>query len=150
MSETTLSKAICASLRATGADVQRIEDKLSSGVPDINVCFHGDFWIELKEGARTTKGNFRIQFRPYQLPWLCRRIRAGGACFVIVRDKLSLNVYAFDNSGIEYVLNKYCNNKHTVSVPFSELKRSACAVGTVENVVSAITRKRKVLSYVGI
>jgi len=78
---------------------------------------------------------------------LCKRIRSGGTCFVVVRDKLSLNVYAFDNKGIAYVLNTHCNTKHVVNVPFSELKRSACAVGTVDNVVSALTRKRKVMYY---
>lgn len=71
-------------------DVQRIEDKFSAGIPDINthVPGYGDWWIEakaLKEYPKRLVSFVQIGLRREQVIWLERRKRAGGQVLVLVR-----------------------------------------------------------------
>lgn len=73
----------------TGCDIQRIEDKLASGIPDANVCWAGrEFWLEGKQlrdlPARSTT-YVRPELRPDQRNWIKRRKDAGGTAFVWLR-----------------------------------------------------------------
>jgi hypothetical protein len=62
---------------------QRIETGgIARGVPDFNGCYGGvDVWIENK----WTSG-WVVKMRPAQVGWIERRARAGGRCFVAVRQ----------------------------------------------------------------
>jgi hypothetical protein len=62
---------------------QRIETGgIARGVPDLNGCRSGvEVWIENK----LTTG-WTVKVRPAQVGWLERRARAGGRCFVAVRQ----------------------------------------------------------------
>jgi hypothetical protein len=54
------------------------------GVPDTNGCIGGvEFWIEFKATDGWTIGNMKAE----QVAWLERRTRAGGRCFVSVRQR---------------------------------------------------------------
>jgi len=97
MTETTATQTLRSHLKALGAHVQRIEDKLTPGIPDTNACLNGvEIWLEgkfLKDlPARSdtlvrfgNKGEDRLV---HQCNWLTARDRAGGRAFwwVRVRD----------------------------------------------------------------
>jgi len=97
MSETNATRTLRTHLKAMGVHVQRIEDKLTAGIPDTNGCVSGvEFWAEGKFvkqlPARPTtlvrfgsKGEQRLAL---QRNWLMARQQAGGRCFwwVRVRD----------------------------------------------------------------
>lgn len=53
------------------------------GIPDLNGAHNGiEFWVELKRA----KG-WVVNIEPEQYAWMARRIRAGGRCFIAVRQK---------------------------------------------------------------
>ena len=97
MSESTATQTLRSHLKALGAHVQRIEDKLTPGIPDTNACLNGvEVWLEgkfLKDlPARPdtlvrfgNKGEDRLI---HQYNWLTARQKAGGHAFwwVRVRD----------------------------------------------------------------
>ena len=61
--------------------VQRIENLVTPGAPDVNACYQGrETWIELK----VAKGNW-IHFRNSQLAWFAKRTVAGGSVKVLYR-----------------------------------------------------------------
>jgi hypothetical protein len=70
---------------------QRIEDKLSPGIPDLNIHIPrgtGDVWIELKhvdEVPRYENGNIDIGLRPEQFIWLRDAKKAGRNVVLIAR-----------------------------------------------------------------
>lgn len=70
--------------------IQRFEDKLSSGIPDSNICYEGhEFWFEGKFlRAYPMRANTRVQvgLKHDQRNWLNARKRAGGTCIVWVRE----------------------------------------------------------------
>ena len=69
--------------------VHRHENSASSGTPDVEGFISepglGQFWIELKSSARPARDDtlVRFKFRPKQVPWLTRRWRLGGNCFLL-------------------------------------------------------------------
>lgn len=69
--------------------VHRHENSASSGTPDVEGFLNspglGQFWIELKSTARPAKAEtlVRFKFRPKQVPWLTRRWRLGGVCYLL-------------------------------------------------------------------
>lgn len=65
-------------------DMNRIENAVGSGMPDIEGCLRGNqFWVESK--IARGKGLLRIKWRPRQIPWLRRRWLAGGSCFFLAQ-----------------------------------------------------------------
>lgn len=93
--ESNLWTAFKAALPAS-ADAVRIEDCVSVGTPDVNLCLRDDRthlstwegWVELKVATapkrRTT--TFSIaHFTREQRLWLCRRTFAGGNAFLLVQ-----------------------------------------------------------------
>ena len=57
----------------------RVENAVSVGMPDINVCYRGiEIWIEVKSAI-----NGELLLRPYQRAFMELRTRAGGECFIV-------------------------------------------------------------------
>lgn len=69
--------------------IQRLEDKLTGGIPDTNVCFDGiDFWLEGKYVDKLPKRDstlVRVDLRADQALWHENRQLAGGKTFVWIR-----------------------------------------------------------------
>lgn len=62
--------------------LQRIENLVSPGAPDLNGCYQGvEVWVELK----VAKGKW-IHFRNSQLAWFAKRLSTGGNVKVLYRD----------------------------------------------------------------
>lgn len=69
-------------------DLRRVENGVERGTPDVEGCWKGwQFWIELKCCDRPKDPDlpFKVRFEPAQLPWLRRRTRAGGSCWVLLQ-----------------------------------------------------------------
>jgi penicillin-binding protein-related factor A (putative recombinase) len=68
---------------------QRIEDKLQTGIPDLNLAYHGhECWIEMKYLESFPKRRstpIRIGLTKEQALWLKRRAAVGGSVFVLVQ-----------------------------------------------------------------
>lgn len=64
-----------------------IESRLTQqGIPDLHGVHESKtFWIENKKARGNT-----VRFQPFQLGWLHRYHRAGGACFIAIRQDASL------------------------------------------------------------
>jgi len=104
LSELNFSRTLVAALWQRGAHVQRIEDKLSQGIPDINMCVNGtELWIETKvfSWPKRYNTNIAITFQPFQLPWLRERISAGGRCLVVARERHNKLVFVFGSQAIK-------------------------------------------------
>ena len=66
----------------------RLENLVGEGTPDVDGCLEGcQFWAELKCNKRPARAKtpIRVKFRPMQVPWLKRRVRADGRAFVLVQ-----------------------------------------------------------------
>lgn len=68
------------------AHFQRIESGgVGRGTPDLNGCLEGqEIWVECKHTPGWVVSSFKE--RPQQVGWLERRSRAGGRCFIAVRQ----------------------------------------------------------------
>ena len=73
-------------------DVQAIEDKYSSGIPDLNLCADGhEAWLELKvikefpTRSDTTLGGVLKHLTNDQINWSKRRINHGGKCYLLLK-----------------------------------------------------------------
>ena len=75
------------SFRSRELDMERVENGVGDGTPDVDGCFEGvSFKIELKVGDATKREAFvRTSFRPMQLPWIKERTRVGGRVFVLLQ-----------------------------------------------------------------
>lgn len=85
MSETAMWHSMRAKLPGTH---QRFEDKLSSGIPDLNWLYNGkESWIELKYKKNIIKGNRKRNtgLEPEQGLWLRERKRFGGNAFLLIK-----------------------------------------------------------------
>lgn len=66
----------------------RVENSVMEGMADVEGCLRRtQFWIELKCEPRPANPSTRIhiRFEEGQLPWLGRRVDAGGRAFVLVQ-----------------------------------------------------------------
>lgn len=71
-------------------DVERMENALTRGTPDVNGCFEGhEYWLELK--VLDDKG--RCKLRPEQYLWHRKRQEHGGRVFVLARNDNLLKLY---------------------------------------------------------
>lgn len=101
MSEVSMRHTMKAHFAMKGAHWQRIEDTLSVGVPDINVCWEGiEFWIEAKfmevdSLPKRESTPVRIGLSAEQCLWLRDRKIAGGRVLVVF--KCGRDWFVFDN-----------------------------------------------------
>lgn len=66
-----------------GCAVERIENRVNLGIPDMVVGIGGQFvFLELKAVTR----GFHVELRPHQVAFMMRHSRAGRPCFVLVHD----------------------------------------------------------------
>ncbi len=64
--------------------VQRIENSIERGTPDVNICHEGkEIWLELK----VPKSSNCVDIRKEQRVWAVRRSLAGGKVFVLARNE---------------------------------------------------------------
>jgi len=72
------------------ARIDRIENGLVDGMPDVNSCLRGvDVWMELKHiekwpARATTPVLGRRGLRPEQINWHIRHRKAGGKSFIVM------------------------------------------------------------------
>ena len=87
MSEARLWRCLRDGLRPLRVDMQRHEDKLAVGIPDVSYGARGvQGWIELKQVARWRRdGTIVVPWRPGQREWLNQRGRMGGRCWLLLR-----------------------------------------------------------------
>ncbi len=75
-------------LRAVGLrhDVQRVENAVGKGTPDVEGCIAGEtFWCELKVAYEMANGMVRVRITADQVRRALRRERAGARSWVLVR-----------------------------------------------------------------
>lgn len=73
-------------LRPLKHDVQRIENSIAKGTPDVEGCIDGEtFWCELKVAYVLKADKIRIKITVDQVRRAQRRVRAGGRSWVLVR-----------------------------------------------------------------
>ena len=94
MSENSATATLRKCFEKHGAHVQRIEDKFTPGIPDMNICAWGvELWLEGKfiktlPKRRTSlirfgaKGDSRLA---HQRNWIRARRNAGGNVFIFIR-----------------------------------------------------------------
>ena len=73
--------------------VERVENAIAKGTPDVNMCFEGrEIWLELK--VLDDKGRLhRDDPRPEQLIWHMKRQINGGSCFILGRNEKVLKIF---------------------------------------------------------
>lgn len=78
-----------------GGDATRIETGMTGrGIPDLNYCLRGrEGWIECKKCQANT-----IHFRPEQIAWAEKRLRAGGRVFGAIRQMNSGDLFLIHGS----------------------------------------------------
>lgn len=73
-------------LRPSKHHVQRVENAVAKGVPDVEGCVDGtSFWCELKVAYPMANEHVRVRIEQCQVNWAIRRRRAGGRSWVLVR-----------------------------------------------------------------
>lgn len=73
-------------LRPLKHDVQRIENAVARGTPDVEGCVDGDtFWCELKVAYPMANDRLRVKITTDQVRRALKRVRAGGRSWVLVR-----------------------------------------------------------------
>lgn len=86
-------------------DIERIENSVGSGTPDVQGCFDGGpLLIELKcePSPHNSLTHIKPRFRPAQPPWHRRRAKAGGVTFVLLQIGAAADArrYLFDGRDI--------------------------------------------------
>lgn len=70
--------------------VERVENALTRGTPDVNMCYQGiEVWLELK--VLDNKGN--CELRPEQYLWHRKRQEMGGKVFVLARNEGVIKIF---------------------------------------------------------
>lgn len=85
-------QSIKTNLPSAGDRLDRVENSLSSGAPDVNGCMDSeDIWLELKAPIEPKRaGTKLIHGRNHELllsqrNWFARQKQAGGIAFILVR-----------------------------------------------------------------
>ena len=77
--------------QCSGMDVMRVENTTMGGVPDVNICSHGqEIWVELKVYV-----GGRVLIRPDQFAWGHRRAFHKGNCFIVAYHPAAVHVWKF-------------------------------------------------------
>jgi hypothetical protein len=85
-----LSQARRALARPADLHLERLENMVGVGHPDVEGCYQGvQFWLELKVAKRparnTTKLRFGSPLRDSQVEWAKKRIAAGGRVWYLIQ-----------------------------------------------------------------
>ena len=81
--EARFSQRVRLALQKYGCAVERIENRVNLGIPDMLVGVDGQFvLLELKAITR----GLAVSLRPHQVAFLTRHGRAGRRCFVLIHD----------------------------------------------------------------
>lgn len=96
--ESKAMRLIVNELRARRFHPVRIEDKSSTGTPDLNfhvpahtsICgvsysYGRDIWVELKDAKQEASGFYSIKLRPAQRSWLIDASKAGRTVWLVIR-----------------------------------------------------------------
>ena len=76
-------------------DVERVENALTRGTPDVNGCFEGhEYWLELK----VLDAKNKCELRPEQYLWHRKRQENGGRVFVLARNEDVIKLYQVQRS----------------------------------------------------
>lgn len=70
-----------------GLHIERVENSVGSGRPDVNGCFKGSgFDIELKRGwDQKSNDHIKVKFQKSQPGWLKKRWKVGGNAWVLIK-----------------------------------------------------------------
>ena len=90
----------------------RIENGVGVGYPDVEANYRGfAFHLELKaiERPKRSTTKLRVKFQPGQIPWITRRIDAGGVCGVLlgVGTGRQRKIYFIDGADVKDLQGKY-------------------------------------------
>ena len=81
--EARLSRRVRIALQEQGCAVERIENRVNLGIPDMLVGIGSRFvMLELKALTR----GLAVDLRPHQVAFMVRHSRAGRPCYVLVHD----------------------------------------------------------------
>lgn len=102
MTENMLNRKLLTNLKHLLVHCVRIENAVSSGLPDINCCSSAgvEFWIESKIVREQ-----RISFRNSQVAWITVRSGFGGRCWIFAANGSTLLVY-HGNQVFDLAVNK--------------------------------------------
>lgn len=103
--------------------VQRIENTVGSGMPDVNFCSFGiETWVELKVAIQP-KGE--VWLRKEQFAWSMRRASCLGRVFVVALNQDMVWVWKYPDVQVEAVgtSEKYVR---ITNAPFAQVPKSLC------------------------
>ena len=110
------------------ARIDRIENALSSGLPDVSACIAGkDVWLELKyvdkwPARATTKVLNRYGLRPEQINWHIRQTVADGNAFILVG--IERESYVVDSAYVREINDWTRKDWETKAITFDQLLKS--------------------------
>ena len=81
--ESRFSRRVRIGLQEQGCAVERIENRVNLGIPDMLVGI-GDMFVMIELKALTR--GLAVDLRPHQIAFLTRHARAGRPCYVLVHD----------------------------------------------------------------
>ncbi len=117
---------------------QRIEDKFTPGIPDVNIHVprFGDVWVELKyveKLPRDERHNIEIGLRPEQYIWLRDAKKAGRHVHLLA--KVGMGWYVWSDAGAWELAKR--------PSPWNELRSKAMQFDNVESAVSFVSRHQQ-------
>lgn len=93
------------------ADLERVENRVNEGTPDVNYCLaggRGEGWLELKDiDAWPTRADTPVRIEhvtQVQRDWWKRRSRAGGRVFVLLRVSGTREYFLYTGLGAASIL----------------------------------------------
>jgi hypothetical protein len=76
-------------------EVERVENAVNSGMPDISCAYEKDYWIELKAVDGNNQTSPLTLLRPSQIIWHKKRGRQGSIIFVFVKYNDRIVMYRY-------------------------------------------------------
>lgn len=100
MNEMGFCRYLVGKFRELGARASRIENAVSSGIPDINIHAYGEErWFEAKICDHAS-GIHASKIRPSQYCWHRDQVRAGGNAFIVVYNRKTDSVGLFESRDV--------------------------------------------------
>lgn len=133
-SESKAMHLIVNELRARRFHPVRIEDKSSTGTPDLNfhvpahtsICgvsysYGRDIWVELKDAKLEDSGMYSIKSRPAQRSWAVDAKKVGRTIWWAIRISPFLWLALDDDKGWKKVMRRFDPKKVPSSIPYGKL-----------------------------